>query len=184
MAGYSIFSPNMSMSQAMANITGYTPVVSPPKVDIPYINPTATYDTAMPIQPNNWLTSSIERLSPNLYNKYPNTMNGINNDWAEFKGALGDLGNGVKTTWGDMDGKQKFDTISGALQGLYGIYNGNQQLKVAKDTFNFNKQAWQKNYDAQAKMVNSQLEDRQARRARLSDKNVSVSDYMNKYGVK
>ncbi|MBE0975002.1 hypothetical protein IH776_27215, partial [Escherichia coli] len=78
--------------------------------------------------------------------------------------AVSKFGDSMGNAWGDMTGKQKFDTIGSALKGIYGIYNSQQQIKNAKDTLNFNKQAWQKNYDAQAKMTNSQLADRQARR--------------------
>ena len=89
------------------------------------------------------------------------------------------------TAWGDLDSKQKFDTIGSALKGIYGIYNGHQQIKNAKDTLNFKKQAWQKDFDAQAKITNSQLADRQARRYYEDSKNTqSVSDYMKQYGVK
>lgn len=95
------------------------------------------------------------------------------------------FGDSMGNAWGGMTGKQKFDTIGSALKGIYGIYNSQQQIKNAKDTLNFNKQAWQKNYDAQAKMTNSQLADRQARRYYEDSKNTqSVNDYMKQYGVK
>ena len=99
--------------------------------------------------------------------------------------AVSKFGDSMGTAWGGMTGKQKFDTIGSALKGIYGIYNSHQQIKNARDTLNFNKQAWQKNYDAQAKMTNSQLADRQARRYYEDSKNTqSVSDYMKQYGVK
>lgn len=137
-----------------------------------------------------------------IYNQYPmqstDPILNTNLDYAdnpllgsEFAGidadvaAVSKFGDSMGNAWGDMTGKQKFDTIGSALKGIYGIYNSQQQIKNAKDTLNFNKQAWQKNYDAQAKMTNSQLADRQARRYYEDSKNTqSVSDYMKQYGVK
>lgn len=127
------------------------------------------------------ISAFFQKNTPDLYNKFSNTFGGADADVA----AVRKFGDSMGTAWGDMAGKQKFDTIGSALKGVYGIYNGQQQIKNAKDTLNFNKQAWQKNYDAQAKMTNSQLADRQARRYYEDSKNTqSVGDYMNKYGVK
>lgn len=95
----------------------------------------------------------------------------------------------TKLAWGDMDLSQRIGTVGGVLKDLYGLYNANQQLNVAKDTLNFNKKTWNQRWDAQAKMTNSQLSDRQARRVQSATINGnansvdSVSDYMKKYGV-
>ena len=127
------------------------------------------------------ISAFFQKSTPELYNKFSNTFGGADADVA----AVSKFGDSMGTAWGGMTGKQKFDTIGGAIKGIYGIYNGHQQIKNSKDTLNFNKQAWQKNYDAQAKMTNSQLADRQARRYYEDSKNTqSVGDYMNKYGVK
>lgn len=127
------------------------------------------------------ISAFFQKNTPELYNKFSNTFGGADADVAAVK----KFGDSMGTAWGGTTGKQKFDTIGSTLKGIYGIYNGQQQLKNAKDTLNFNKQAWQKNYDAQAKMTNSQLADRQARRYYEDSKNTqSVGDYMNKYGVK
>lgn len=127
------------------------------------------------------ISAFFQKNTPELYNKYQNAFAGADADVA----AVSKFGDSMGTAWGGMNGKQKFDTIGGAIKDIYGIYNGYQQIKNAKDTLNFNKQAWQKNYDAQAKMTNSQLSDRQARRYYEDPKNTqSVGDYMNKYGVK
>lgn len=127
------------------------------------------------------ISAFFQKNTPELYNKFSNTFGGADADVA----AVGKFGDSMGNAWDGMTGKQKFDTVGGAIKGIYGIYNGHQQIKNAKDTLNFNKQAWQKNYDAQAKMTNSQLADRQARRYYEDSKNTqSVGDYMNKYGVK
>lgn len=127
------------------------------------------------------ISAFFQKNTPELYNKFSNTFGGADADVA----AVGKFGDSMGNALGGMTGKQKFDTIGGAIKDIYGIYNGHQQIKNAKNTLNFNKQAWQKNFDAQAKMTNSQLADRQARRYYEDSKNTqSVGDYMNKYGVK
>ena len=127
------------------------------------------------------ISAFFQKNTPELYNKFSNTFGGADADVA----AVSKFGDSMGTAWGGMDGKQKFDTIGSALKGIYGIYNGHQQIKNAKDTLNFKKQAWQKDFDAQAKITNSQLADRQARRYYEDSKNTqSVSDYMKQYGVK
>lgn len=110
--------------------------------------------------------------------------------------TLNQFGEGTKETvdstklaWGNMDLSQRIGTVGGVLKDLYGLYNANQQLGVAKDTLDFNKKTWNQRWDAQAKMTNSQLSDRQARRVQTATINGnansvgSVSDYMKKYGV-
>lgn len=59
-----------------------------------------------------------------------------------------------------------------------------QQLDLAKDQFNFQKDAWTKQFDTQASLTNTRLEDRQ--RARLGANPTgyqSVGDYMKENGV-
>lgn len=115
---------------------------------------------------------------------------------ASANNTLNQLGEGTKETldstklaWGDMDLSQRIGTVGGVFKDLYGLYNANQQLNVAKDTLDFNKKTWNQRWDAQAKMTNSQLSDRQARRVQTATINGnansvdSVSDYMKKYGV-
>ena len=95
----------------------------------------------------------------------------------------------TKVAWDKMDLGDQIKTVTGAIKDLYGLYNANQQLGVAKDTLNFNKQTWNQRWDAQAKATNAQLADRQARRVQSATINgnansvTSVSDYMKKYGV-
>lgn len=60
-------------------------------------------------------------------------------------------------------------------------------MKLAKDQLAYNKAESERNYQAQRKMTNSQLEDRQKRRVEEAQANgrttTSVNDYMNKYGL-
>ena len=63
-------------------------------------------------------------------------------------------------------------------------YMGWQQLKMARDQLAESKRQFNMNWDAQARLTNSRLEDRQ--RARLSanpNGYESVASYMGKYGI-
>lgn len=115
---------------------------------------------------------------------------------ASANNTLNQLGEGAKETldstkvaWDKMDLGDQIKTVTGAIKDLYGLYNANQQLGVAKDTLDFNKKTWNQRWDAQAKATNAQLADRQARRVQSATINgnansvTSVSDYMKKYGV-
>lgn len=76
----------------------------------------------------------------------------------------------------------------GAAQGAASTYLGMKQYGLAKDSLKQNKREFNLNYDANAKLTNSRLEDRQ--RARVASQAgspnssyQSVSDYMSKNGV-
>ena len=67
----------------------------------------------------------------------------------------------------------------GALQGLGNAYMGMKQYGLARDQLQFSKDAFNKNYAAQAKMTNASLMDRQrARVASNPGAYQSVGDYM------
>lgn len=97
--------------------------------------------------------------------------------------------NSTKLAWNNMDLAQRTGTVTGILKDLTGMYYGHKQIQNAQDTLNFNKQAWQKQWDANSKAYNSHLADRQARRVQSATINgnanteTSVTDYMKKYGV-
>ena len=78
--------------------------------------------------------------------------------------------------------------LSPAISGLTSISNGYlamKQLGLAQDQFNFQKDAFNKNWAAKKATTNSALEDRQrARVASNSGAYQSVGDYMNQYGIK
>ena len=99
----------------------------------------------------------------------------------------------------NMLGKDGWGNLAlGGASMLGNLFMGMKQYGIAKDTLNFNKEQFWKQYDAQKNLTNSQLEDRQ--RARLAADTVSnssgqsvanpnsnyrsVSDYMSQYGVK
>ena len=90
--------------------------------------------------------------------------------WDGFLGAKNADGTATNG-WGGM--------ALGALQGLGNAYMGMQQYGLAKDQLQFSKDAFNKNYAAQAKMTNASLMDRQrARVAANSGAYQSVGDYM------
>lgn len=108
-----------------------------------------------------------------------------NPDSAVTKGVQ--TADAVAKSFGDLGFDQKVGTTLGTLNTVYGLYNARQQTKLAKDQLAHNKAESERNYQAQRKMTNSQLEDRQRRRIEEAQANgrttTSVNDYMNKYGL-
>ena len=89
-----------------------------------------------------------------------------------------------------LGGEDALSNIGGLLQGGAGLFNaftGYKGLGLQEDALNFNKATTRANFANEAKMVNSQLEDRQrARRASAggeAGKYESVSTYMDKNSV-
>lgn len=103
----------------------------------------------------------------------------INRTRDEFSGAR----NGFRGLGFD----KKASTLIGGLGTIYGMYNAHQQMKLAKQQLAHNKMESERNYQAQRKMTNSQLEDRQKRRVEEAQANgrstTSVADYMAKYAI-
>jgi len=104
-------------------------------------------------------------------------------------GSTASNGNGImdwlKSAMGTKEAPGWGGMALGAASGLASTYLGLQQYGLAKDTLANNKQQFQMQYDAQKRMTNSNLEDRQrARVASNSGAYQSPSDYMSKYGVK
>ena len=87
----------------------------------------------------------------------------------------------------DKMGTTPYTLATGALQGVGGAmsaYNGYQQTKLAKKQFNFQKDAWNAQYNAQKNLVNSQMEDRQKQRAMRNPNALRPEEYLAKYGIK
>lgn len=78
--------------------------------------------------------------------------------------------------------------LSPTIAAISAFGNGYMAMKhfgLAEKQFNFQKQAYNQNYAAQRQATNARLEDRQrARVASNPSAYESVSDYMNKYGIK
>lgn len=74
-----------------------------------------------------------------------------------------------------------------ALQGasaLANLYLGMKQYGLAKDQLAFQKDSFNKQFDANRSLTNSRLEDRQARRVLENPNATGVAEYMSKWGVK
>ena len=116
----------------------------------------------------------------------------VGNGMAETRVAM--PGGSTGSLWGDdwswLTGGKNADGTSfngmgglalGALSGLGNLFMGMQNYGLAKDQLKFQKDAYNKNYAAQAKTTNASLEDRQAARvASNPTAYASVSDYMAK----
>ncbi|HVH91550.1 MAG TPA: hypothetical protein VM783_09205 [Candidatus Acidoferrum sp.] len=105
--------------------------------------------------------------------------------WSAFSNWMGDSGLLGKRL---ADGTQVQGwgaPLLGAASGLANSYFGMQQLKLARDTLNANKEQFRLNFDASKNTTNAQLQDRQrARVASNPGAYQSVGDYMNQYGIK
>lgn len=107
-------------------------------------------------------------------------------------GLFGDMWSGFKNApWlnaKDVNGIEQQGILSPAISGLAALGNGFLAMKqygLAKDQFDFQKQAFNQNFAAQRLATNSQLEDRQrARVASNAGAYQSVGDYMAKNGIK
>lgn len=100
----------------------------------------------------------------------------------------GGMGPGLTNTgiqW--LNTRDQQGILGPLLQGagsLANLYMGMKQYGLAKDQLNFQKDAFNKQYDANRSLTNSRLEDRQARRVLENPNATGVAEYMSKWGVK
>lgn len=91
------------------------------------------------------------------------------------------------TNYRGLNAGQKTATAMDTVSTLLNAYNSYKANKLAKQQFNHAVDVHNKNWDAQRKQTNSQLEDRQKRRVEEAKANgrttTSVSDYMRQYGI-
>ena len=83
----------------------------------------------------------------------------------------------------------KINAGVGAFNAAVGAISAYKALKLGKENLAFQKDSFNKNYEAMKGTTNAELADRQARRVRYDaqnglNNNLSVSEYMAKYGVK
>jgi hypothetical protein len=100
-------------------------------------------------------------------------------------GMGGGGGSGRGWTW--LNTRDQQGVLGPALAGaqaLGSLYMGMKQYGVAKDQLAFQKDSFNKQFDANRSLTNSRLEDRQARRVLENPNATSVADYMSKWGVK
>ena len=133
-------------------------------------------------------TPDMARVAPSLGASFKNMIglggDSFQNMWDGTKSAVNTAGANANTAWGKMGYGERGTALLGAATGLYGAYNAHKTSKLAKEQFNFTKDSFNRNFEAQAKTTNAQLADRQnARHTRNPNAHASVSDYMKKYGV-
>jgi len=83
----------------------------------------------------------------------------------------------------------KINTGVGLFNSAVGAISAYKALKLGKENLAFQKDSFNKNFEAMKGTTNAELADRQARRVRYDaqngmSNNMSVADYMAKYGVK
>ena len=70
------------------------------------------------------------------------------------------------------------------VQALGGVYSAIQGAKAAKDLLNFQKKAYRQNYNQQAQVLNTAMQDRQAARRSYSSEYQDVDSYMKQNALK
>ncbi len=102
--------------------------------------------------------------------------------------TAGTSGNWITNTFMDKDGGLNMGnlaTLFDALKSVFGIWGGLQQLGMAKDAFNFEKEAYIENRDNQKQSYNSTLEDRQrARAAFAGESEAETQRYVDKHKLR
>ena len=83
----------------------------------------------------------------------------------------------------------KINAGVGVFNAALGAISAYKALKLGKENLAFQKDSFNKNFEAMKGTTNAEMEDRQARRVRYDAQNglnnhLSVSEYMAKYGVK
>ena len=153
--------------------------------------------------------------SPMLYGDTPNTMDMMSDGYTNsgvpnmaglsYGQSLGATAPSGGMSWGDRlsssdfwlggkdaKGMQTMGAAAPLMQGagaLMSGFLGMKQYGLSKKVFENNKQQFERNFDAQKGVTNSQLSDRQDRRNADARANgmtgtTSTADYMAKWGVK
>jgi len=108
--------------------------------------------------------------------------------YQDFQGNLGQSVSPPAADGGGTDflGADGWGNLAlGGIQTGLGAYMGFKQLGAAKDQLNFQKESFNKNYEASKQTTNTQLRDRQKRRyAENPDHYKSESEYMKTNGIK
>lgn len=179
--------PVNSFNSAFTNFTGYTPLPTQmPTYHDTYNDPSYSIGKSI----GGFLNKTAPSLVPSLlglkdkaslmaYDNIPNTSAGF----AKDVNAVKQFGNSIKTDWGNLTGLEKVSTVGNLLGGAWNAYSANKQLGMQQDAMNLAKKQWQMDWDAKAKITNSELADRQAKRHYSDSKAASVADYMGKYGI-
>ena len=102
--------------------------------------------------------------------------------------AAGTSGNWLTNTFMNKEGGLDMDnlgTLFDGLKSVFGIWGGLKQLGMAKDAFNFEKEAYIENRDNQKQSYNTTLEDRQrARAAFAGESDAETQRYVDKHKLR
>lgn len=124
-------------------------------------------------------------------NFLPSGLNqgGITNSASNYFDNLGKLPtatDGLKdTNWGNMPFSSKLGFGLGAVSSALDAIGAHRAYKLGKSQLNFQKDQFNRQFEAQKGLTNSQLADRQDWRNRnMPNQYMSTAEYMDKYGVK
>ena len=89
------------------------------------------------------------------------------------------------TNWKNMPFSSKLGFGLGALSSALDAISAHRAYKLGKSQLNFQKEQFNRQFEAQKGLTNSQLADRQDWRNRnMPNQYMSASEYLDKYGVK
>ena len=89
------------------------------------------------------------------------------------------------TNWSNMPFSSKLGFGLGALSSALDAISAHRAYKLGKSQLNFQKEQFNRQFEAQKGLTNSQLADRQDWRNRnMPNQYMSASEYLDKYGVK
>lgn len=134
--------------------------------------------------PSLWDQGSMSPSLDSLGTGFTNSANTFNNTSLTGSGSSGSFLDSILGGTGDMSGLQMGQLGLGGVNSLLQGYLGFQNLSLAKKQYQSQLDQFNKQWDANKKLTNASLADRQAARV-ASNPNAyqSVDDYMKKYGI-
>lgn len=134
--------------------------------------------------PSLWDQGSVTPSLDSLSTGFTNSANTFNTTALTGSGGSGSFLDSILGGTGDMSGLQMGQLGLGGVTSLLNGYLGFQNLGLAKKQYQSQLDQFNKQWDANKKLTNASLADRQAARV-ASNPNAyqSVDDYMKKYGI-
>lgn len=134
--------------------------------------------------PSLWDQGSMSPSLDTMSSGFTNSANTFNNTSLTSSGGSGSFLDSILGGMGDMSGLQMGQLGLGGVNSLLQGYLGFQNLSLAKKQYQSQLDQFNKQWDANKKLTNASLADRQAARV-ASNPNAyqSVDDYMKKYGI-
>lgn len=134
--------------------------------------------------PSLWDQGSMSPSLDSLGTGFTNSANTFNNTSLTGSDGSGSFLDSILGGTGDMSGLQMGQLGLGGVTSLLNGYLGFQNLSLAKKQYQSQLDQFNKQWDANKKLTNASLADRQAARV-ASNPNAyqSVDDYMKKYGI-